>query len=261
MRRSRLALAIALLAMAGTFMGATLLLRGGVFMPIAAGIATLALAWIVRALYEARARYRMREQLRAVFASRVGPKLLGDIVRGKTRIAEKAEERSLACLAASFGESDPQKPADSPEARLATRAKLHEIFARAVHRQGGMVESVAADSALAVFGAPLVLEDPCRPAAAAAKEILEAVRRLDEERVKRGKPPVRWAMAATLGIGVAGKVAPRGPLAYAVMGPVIDEALLIRHEAARLGRPFVGSAAFVACAGGELSDFQHPACD
>jgi adenylate cyclase len=258
-RRSRLALAIALLAAAGILVAATLLLRGGLFLPIAASILTLALAWAARALYESRARYGRRAQLRATFESRVSPGLLRDILRGKVQVDEKPEGRPLACLAASFaGARDPPPPTQLPLAEL---EKLHGIFAAAVHRQGGMVESFAAGSALAVFGAPAALDDSWRHAAAAAREILQAVGRLDDERGNRGKAPVRWAMAASFGTGVAGKVAARGPLAHAVTGPVIEEALLLRLEAERLGKRFVASSAFEACAGCGLSDFQHPACD
>jgi class 3 adenylate cyclase len=124
-----------------------------------------------------------------------------------------------------------------------------------------MLDSIAADGVVAVFGAPRRLDSPCRSAAAAVKDILRGMSRLNGELARDGKRPLDPAMAATFGEAVAGKVAARGSLGYVVAGAAADEAIGLRDDARRLGRPLLASAAFDACAGEALSDFQHSGCD
>jgi adenylate cyclase len=143
---------------------------------------------------------------------------------------------------------------------MATLARLHEVIATAVHRHDGMLDGIAADGIFAVFGAPRRVADPCRAAVAAVTEIFRGVSRLNGELAKQGKAPVEIVVGASLGTGVAGKVAPRARLEYTVIGAAPDEAVRLRDEARRLGQPFLASDGFRACAG-DLSDFQQPGCD
>jgi adenylate cyclase len=262
MRRARLALVTGLLVATGAVVGATILLRGGLFLPISAALFTLALAWVSRAVLEAWQRRREQEGWRTTFAGRVSPPVLRDILRGKLKTAEKAQRLELAFVAVDLREPLAMSaPSTPPEETLSILARLHELIATAVHRHDGMLDTVAADGVVAVFGAPRRLQDPCGSAAAVVKDILRGASRLNDERAKDGKPLLVLAVGATFGEAVAGKLAASGTLRYAVTGAAADEAMRLREEARRLGQPFLGSAAFRACAGAALSDFQHLGCD
>jgi CHASE2 domain-containing sensor protein/class 3 adenylate cyclase len=262
MRPAGLALLTGLLVAAGAIAAATFLLRGGIFLPVSAALFTIALAWISRAGFNAWQRRRGRERLRAVFAGRVSPAVLADILKGKLVPAKAAQRLEVACLAVGLRESLSAMAGASPSAEaMAVLGQLHEIIATAVHRHDGMLDGMAADGVLAVFGAPRRVADPCRAAAAAVTEIFRGVSRLNGDLAKEGRAPVEVAVAASFGAGVAGKVAPRGPLEYTVVGAAPDEAVRLRDEARRVGQPFLASDAFRTCAGEVLSDFQHPGCD
>jgi adenylate cyclase len=144
---------------------------------------------------------------------------------------------------------------------MALLGRVHGIVAAAVHAHQGMLDAIAPGGTLAVFGAPVDVENPCRSAAAAVEEMLRGVSRLDAERARQGKPEVGFVIAATFGEAVAGTMASSGPLAYAVTGVAAEEAVRLRGEAARSGSSFVATDAFRARAGDALSDFQHPGCD
>jgi adenylate cyclase len=200
--------------------------------------------------------------LRTTFAGRVSPAVLRDILRGRLKPAEKPERLELAFVAVGLREPlSTSVPSGRPDETMSILGRLHGIIAIAVHRHDGFIDTVAADGGVAVFGAPRRTENPCGSAAAAVKDILRDVSRLNDERAKDGKPPLDLAMAATFGEAVAGKVAAFGTLHYAVTGAAADDVVRLRDEARRLGQPFLASAAFRSCAGEALSDFQHSGCD
>jgi CHASE2 domain-containing sensor protein/class 3 adenylate cyclase len=262
MRNARLAFVTGLLLALGAVVITTFLLRGGLFLPISAAIFTLGLAWASRTVLDAWQRRHIQARLRTTFAGRVAPAMLRDILRGTLKPAEKAERLELAFVAVGLREPlSTSAPSSPPEETVSILGRLHEIIATAVHRHDGMLDMVAADGAVAVFGAPRRMQNPCAAAAAAVKDILRGVSRLNDERAKDGKPTLDPAMAATFGEAMAGKVAAFGPLHYTVTGAAADEAIRLRDEAGRLGQPFLASAAFRACAGEALSDFQHSGCD
>jgi adenylate cyclase len=258
MRRSRLALVAGLLVAAGAMTAATFLLRGGVFQALSAALFTLAVALMSRAGFEAWRRRRNQVQLRAAFAGRVSAPVLAAILRGKLAAAKEAQRVEVACLA--VGLRVPPT-ASSPAEAASVLGRLHEVVATSVHRHDGMLDAVAADGVVAVFGVPRRVGDPCRCAASAAAEIFRGVSRLNAQLAKEGKRPAEIVVAATFGAGLAGKVGARGPLAYTVIGEAPDEAVRLREEARRLGQPFLASDAFRACAGDALSDFQHRDCE
>lgn len=258
----RLALLTGLIVAAASAAGAALMLRAGLYVPIAAAVFTLALAWISRATLQTWQRHRRDQGLRATFAGRVSAGVLRAILDGKLEAGEKAQPLELAFVA--LGPREPHGAATQalpPADALESLARVHQLVANAVHRHGGMLDMLATGDALAVFGAPQPLGNPCAAAATAVKEIAAGIARLNGERAEAGKPPVDLVIAATFGAAVAGKVADRGPLRYTVTGPAAAEAIRLRDQARAAGPSFLASSAFLAGAGVALSDFQHPPCD
>jgi adenylate cyclase len=211
MRGARLASITLLLAAVATLIGATLLLRGALFMPIAAPLFTLALAWLARAVYEASQRAKRRAELRHTFSGRVTDSAMRALLQGKLASSTTGEPLQVAVLAFNL-----RPGADMEELR-----RSHETIAAVVHRHGGMLDTLGAHHAVAVFGALPPLDEPSRAAARASEEVLRTI---------------EATVAATYGEARACELAPRGPMRYTFTGPALDEALQ----------------------GGRLSDFQHP---
>jgi hypothetical protein len=179
-------------------------------MPIAAALFTLAVAWLVRAAYEAWQLAKRRGELRHTFSGRVTDSALRALLAGQLPASPGREPVQVAVLAFTI----------PPSGDMAALRRIHATIATAVHRHGGMIDTLAAHNSVAVFGALPPLEEPSREAARAAEEILRTVAVI---------------VGAGYGEARAFELASRGPMRYTFAGPALEQALQ----------------------GGRLSDFQH----
>ena len=252
MRRPSLALLAVVLAAGSAVVAATLLLRGGLHLPIGAALVTLVLAWAARAATEGLLRFRERERLRSTFAGRVNPATQRDLARGALAAGATAQPVEIACLAVRL-----RVRPDTGPAALAALERAHGVLSAAVLRHDGMLASLDASGALATFGAPRRLVNACAAAALAAREMSRGMERPGSGQGKEGPAALEVTIAAAFGPASTASLAAKGPLRYAVWGPAVDEALALEEEARRSGQRFTASEAFRARAGADLSDFQH----
>ena len=106
-------------------------------------------------------------------------------------------------------------------------AMLNEFLARAtaaIEAEGGVVDKYAGDEVMAVFGAPLALEDDAGRAVRAACAIRAAVDALNAERAARGEPPLAVGIGINTGPAVAGNLGTPGRLSYTVVGQSVNVA-------------------------------------
>ena len=85
-------------------------------------------------------------------------------------------------------------------------------------RHGGIVNKFLGDGFLALFGAPLEAPDPAHRAVAAAREMLEANSRINEET----SWPLRIGIGIHLGEVVAGNIGSPRPKEYTVIGDSVN---------------------------------------
>lgn len=155
----------------------------------------------------------VREQLRQTFTSgslrlegqqAVAAVLFSDI-RGFTRISEKADPATVFHW-------------------------LNEYFAQVVPivaAHGGVVNKFDGDAMLAFFGILPRLLEPEKSALAACQaglEILEAVDRLNDQRLRRGEPPLVTGIGINIGPVIAGGLGTTDRMHYTIIGDTVNTA-------------------------------------
>jgi len=105
--------------------------------------------------------------------------------------------------------------------------QLLEVTLPAIVRHGGHVNKFMGDGVLAVFGAPLALEDHADCAMRAALEILHAA--------DAARPALRLGIGISSGRVMAGTVGAAGRCEFAVMGDTVNVASRTQEETKRLG--------------------------
>jgi adenylate cyclase len=96
---------------------------------------------------------------------------------------------------------------------------LNRFFAvviEVVDRHGGHVNKFVGDAALAVFGAPVAVENPASSALAAARELAE--------RLPDGIPELEAGIGVSAGEAVAGNIGEESRFEYTVIGDPVNEA-------------------------------------
>ncbi len=122
-----------------------------------------------------------------------------------------------------------------------------EAIGDAVTARGGEILKFLGDGLLAVF--PVADRDSrpcpvCEEALRAAGEAVAANATLNEERVRRGEPPLPVDVALNFGEVVYGNVGASRRLDFTVIGPAVNETSRMETLCDRIGRPIVLSEAF-----------------
>ena len=206
--RRRLAVAVAagLLALAGTFGAALLLLAQGVHLPLAPAVlaAGAGLAWLAAAsLHEHRAE---RARIRAIFAGYVSPAILDTILSGALRNGLPPRRRHVAFLFADIRGFTALCAANPPEDVIAFLNRYYEAITVPLHRHGGTIDKFSGDGIMAFFGAPQPSGHPEGDAIQAALGMLEALAALNARLEAEGQAPVRIGIGIAAGEAVLGNV-------------------------------------------------------
>ena len=113
-----------------------------------------------------------------------------------------------------------------------------------VEANGGWINKFEGDAALAIFGAPIAVED-------AAGRALRAARELDE-RLRERVAELEAGVGVAFGEAVAGNIGAESRFEYTVIGDPVNEASRLTDLAKTTdGRVLASEAALEACAGEE----------
>jgi class 3 adenylate cyclase len=164
---------------------------------------------------------REREKMRSLFGKFVPPAVV-DSLLAKGPAALDGRRCEVTVLLSDIRDFTQLSESLSPEELLAF---LNDYFARMVEivvRNGGCVDKFMGDGILAVFGAPVAVEDHAARAAACALEMHFCLERFNAERVRSGLVPIRFGVALNTGSAVAGMVGSKDKLEYTVVGDTVN---------------------------------------
>jgi adenylate cyclase len=113
---------------------------------------------------------------------------------------------------------------------------LREYFTEMVEiifRHGGTLDKFIGDAIMALWGAPLSMEDDADKAMAAAIEMQQALTALNKHWEETGKPPVHIGIGINFGEVFAGNVGSEQRLEYTVLGDAVNTASRLCSKAAK----------------------------
>lgn len=145
----------------------------------------------------------------------------------------------------------------SPRVILAVLNQFLEEAVEAVAHARGTVNKYLGDGLLAVFGAPIELENPCASAFQAGLELCRRLRTLNSEFVIAGIPELRIGIGVHAGDVVVGSIgSAKYKLEYTVIGDAVNVASRIEQLTKTVGVEMLVSAEVFA----DLTDSQKALC-
>jgi adenylate cyclase len=156
---------------------------------------------------------REREELRDLFGRHVGE----DVARAALErgIELGGEELEVAVLFVDLVGSTQLAHENPPQEVVARLNEFFGIVVAVVEDHGGWINKFEGDAALAVFGAPLPLDDAAGCALKAARVLAERLRELDG---------LEAGIGVSAGQAVAGNVGAESRFEYTVIGDPVNEA-------------------------------------
>jgi adenylate cyclase len=184
---------------------------------------------------------REREQLRDLFGRHVG----SDIAKHALRegVALGGEQREVAVLFVDLVGSTTLAEHRAPADVVGVLNRFFALVIGAVEQQGGVINKLAGDAALAVFGAPTPLADSAARALRAARDVAG--------RFRVELVDCDLGVGVSSGLVVAGNIGTASRLEYTVIGDPVNEASRLTELAKSLPNRVAASGVVVAAAGDE----------
>jgi len=179
-------------------------------------------------------RERLRDLFGAYMTTEVAAALLakGD----GDHSADRTEKRYVAILFLDVRGFTAFSNERAPEVVVGVLNRLLEAAVEAIAEEHGTVNKYLGDGLLAIFGAPIVLENPCAAAVNAAFEIAKRVRALNHLFAATGMPAMKIGIGIHAGEVVVGSIgSPKHKLEYTVIGDAVNVASRIEQLNKPLG--------------------------
>lgn len=219
----------------------TWLLSRGVHLPVAAPLLTGGLAAAGRVALQAGLQVLERRRLRRAFGGYVSPQIMAEIVEGRLAAALGGERRTICVLFSDVRGFTTRSEGMAPEDVVVLLNRYFEGMITAIHEQEGTVDKLMGDGIMAFFGAPNRLDDPCRKAFDAARDMLVRLDALNAEFEAEAVPPIEIGIGLHLGEAVVGHVGSAARHEYSAIGDVVNVASRIEGLTKEVGYPLVCS--------------------
>ncbi|AXY51593.1 hypothetical protein D092_23560 [Rhodococcus ruber Chol-4] len=157
---------------------------------------------------------RERERIRDVFGRHVGQDVARAALASSPRLG--GEERDVAVLFIDIIGSTAMAADRPPTEVVQLLNRFFEVVVEEVHRVGGFVNKFEGDAALAIFGAPVAMDDPPGNALVAARTMAH--------RLRTDVPECEAGIGVAAGLAVAGNVGAHERFEYTVIGDPVNEA-------------------------------------
>jgi class 3 adenylate cyclase len=113
----------------------------------------------------------------------------------------------------------------------------------AITGQGGVVNQMVGDGLMAIFGAPLPLQDPAASAVKAAAEMIELVGLFNREQAAASRPEIRIGIGIATGAVVAGYTGTQQRATYTCVGDTVNLAARLESHTKEAGQSILMDAA------------------
>jgi class 3 adenylate cyclase len=162
---------------------------------------------------------RERDQLRDLFGRHVGEEVVRRAIEENETLS--GDERDVAILFIDLAESTQLATTHEPHEVAEVLNDFFRIVVDEVDERNGLINKFQGDAALAVFGAPLRMEDPASAALETARALGAELRRL----------PVDFGIGVSAGPVFAGNIGAENRYEYTVIGDAVNEAARLADRA------------------------------
>jgi adenylate cyclase len=140
-----------------------------------------------------------------------------------------------------------------PEETIDLLNTYYMLMFDAISGQGGVVNQMAGDGLMAIFGAPLPLEEPALAAVRAALDMQQMMREFNAERVILRKPPVEIGIGIATGRMIAGYTGTSRRATYTCVGDAVNLAARLEAHTKTLGKGIAVDGATYAALQGRIA--------
>jgi adenylate cyclase len=180
---------------------------------------------------------RLRDQQRELIRKFATAEVAEDLEASGLSLGGKyVEATTMFCDIRSFTTiAESQPPADTIE----LLNEYYTLMFEAISGHGGVVNQMVGDGLMAIFGAPLPLEDRRERSVRAALEMVEMIQLFNLERGARGQAQIRIGIGIASGQVIAGYTGTLRRVTYTCVGDAVNVAARLQEHTKVLGEPIL----------------------
>jgi class 3 adenylate cyclase len=161
---------------------------------------------------------REKERLSMVLGKVIAPQAAQKVLSNRDYFSLKGERRECTLLQAQLKGFHTLSQNMPPETLVEALNRYLSFINETVFKHEGMLDRFIGETALAVWGAPLAMEDKEERAVKAALEMQEALKKLNIARIEKGQPAFSLGIAVHTGQVVTGNLGSEKFHDYSVIG-------------------------------------------
>lgn len=165
---------------------------------------------------------KQRLHLKKAFQSYVAPTVVEEIIRHPERLRLGGERRELTILFCDVRGFTSLSETLEPEALVGVLQDFLNPMSEIIVRHEGTIDKYIGDAVMALFGAPLPLEDHAVRACRTALDMTATLKRLDREWEAHGRPRLRIGVGLNTGVVAVGNMGSDRLFDYTAIGDNVN---------------------------------------
>jgi adenylate cyclase len=202
--------------------------RHGVVLPVGTILTCTLLTLLAGVVYKYVTEEWAKQRLRDAFASYVSASLVEEVTQNPEVLELGGEKKQLTVLFSDIRNFTTYSEHLDPQEVVTFLNRFFDLMTEAVFEHDGTVDKFIGDGMMAIFGAPLELEDHPAKACAAALSMAEALDALNRENNLEADDPSTADAPISIGVGintgemVAGNIGSSQRFEYTVVGDAVN---------------------------------------
>jgi class 3 adenylate cyclase len=165
-----------------------------------------------------------REFIRNTFQKFVHKDIANELLKSPDKVKVGGERKKVTVLFTDIRGFTPLAENMLPEDVVALLNRHFSSMLPIINKNGGVLDKFMGDAMMVTFGTPFPKDGDALRAVKTGLMMREMRRRLNEERIKEGKAPIRMGIGINTGYVVAGNIGSEDRMEYTVFGDVVNTA-------------------------------------
>ena len=230
--RLRYALLLVGLLLAVYWQIAGMLYEKGRMLPLLYPMGSAVLVCAVYIVVQYAGEHREKKRLEGIFGKYVSKEVAASIVRGgEEALKLGGQKKDVAVLFVDIRNFTPLSESLPPEKVVEVLNHCMKLTTRAVFANEGTVDKFIGDATMAIYNAPLALEDYVFKAVKTGLDMAEAAKGLEEELMELAGRKVSFGVGINCGEAVIGNIGTSSRMDYTAIGNTVNIAARLESQA------------------------------
>lgn len=165
---------------------------------------------------------REKRRLRELFRRYVNDQVIEKILQSPETLSLQGDRKQITILFADIRDFTSRSEGVPAEAIVIELSEYFTAMVAVIQSHNGMVDKFIGDGIMAIFGAPLEDPDAAYNCVSAALGMSAAVKKLNEEFVRRGSSPISIGIGIHTGEAVVGNIGSARKMEYTAIGDTVN---------------------------------------